>query len=297
MRKAVVTTLVLSEGLRPSDSPTRSLARRFAGALRSRGSLATLARTVATTVRPMKQLLVTVAVLTLAPPLSFAQSVDEIVARHIAARGGRDKLKSIQTVKMTRTVATGIGNNIRVIVYKKRPQLFRLEQGPAQAGAPLTPRGVNPEAAWDVLQGKVVTRPAQLAAETLELDADFDGLLVDWREKGHQVALDGRESLPGGETYKLRVTLKSGLVRTIYLDAKTYLDRRHTGVLNLPNNRRFDVTIDFDNWRDVEGVKFPFDITEERTGKEPVITLVTYTDKVELNVPLEDGLFAPPVKQ
>ncbi len=37
---------VLSEGLRPSDSPTRSLARRFAGALRSRGSLATLARAV-----------------------------------------------------------------------------------------------------------------------------------------------------------------------------------------------------------------------------------------------------------
>ena len=33
---------------------------------------------------------------------------------------------------------------------------------------------------------------------------------------------------------KLTVTLKSGLVRTIYLDAKTYLDRRHTGVLNLP---------------------------------------------------------------
>src|SRR5258708_29862698 len=32
--------LVLSEGRRPSDSPTRSLARRFAGALRSRGSLA-----------------------------------------------------------------------------------------------------------------------------------------------------------------------------------------------------------------------------------------------------------------
>src|SRR5437660_118078 len=32
--------LVLSEGLRPSDSPARALARRFAGSLRSRGSLA-----------------------------------------------------------------------------------------------------------------------------------------------------------------------------------------------------------------------------------------------------------------
>src|SRR3982751_867247 len=36
--------LVSSEGRRPSDSPTRALARRFAAALRSRGSLATLAR-------------------------------------------------------------------------------------------------------------------------------------------------------------------------------------------------------------------------------------------------------------
>jgi hypothetical protein len=34
----------LSEGLRPSDSPARSLARRFAGSLRSRGALVSLAR-------------------------------------------------------------------------------------------------------------------------------------------------------------------------------------------------------------------------------------------------------------
>src|SRR6185503_11387781 len=39
-------TSISTEGLRPSDSPTRSLARRFAGALRSRGSLATLARSM-----------------------------------------------------------------------------------------------------------------------------------------------------------------------------------------------------------------------------------------------------------
>ena len=40
-KSQVAHTTVLSEGLRPSDSPTRALARRFAGALRSRGSLAT----------------------------------------------------------------------------------------------------------------------------------------------------------------------------------------------------------------------------------------------------------------
>ena len=159
----------------------------------------------------------------------------------------------------------------------------------------MTPRGISADAVWDTVQGKAVPREPQLAAESREVDGDFDGLLVDWREKGHTVTLAGREALPGGDAYKLTVTLKSGLARTIYLDAKTYLDRRHTGMLNLPNGRRFDITIDFDNWRDVEGVKFPFDITEERTGKEPVVTLVTYTDKIEVNVPMDDALFSPEV--
>jgi hypothetical protein len=238
----------------------------------------------------------TLLAVSLAPLPGSSQTVDEIVARHIAARGGLDKLKAIQTVRMTRTVANGIGTTLKVVVYKKRPQLLRVEQRPAQAGAPMTPRGINADAVWDMQQGKAVPREAQIAAEAREVEADFDGILIDWKAKGHTVALEGRESLPGGDAYKLKVTLKSGLGRTIYVDANTYLERRHTGVLNLPNGRQFDVTIDFDNWRDVEGVKFPFDITEERTGKEPVVTLVTYTEKIEVNVPLGDELFATPVK-
>ena len=111
---------------------------------------------------------------------------------------------------------------MKVIVFKKRPSLMRVEQGPAQPGATMTARGINAEAVWDMVQGKAVPRQPQLAAESREVDGDFDGLLVDWREKGHTVTLAGREALPGGETYKLTVTLKCGLVRTIYLDAKTY---------------------------------------------------------------------------
>ena len=95
-----------------------------------------------------------------APASALAQTVDEIVARHIAARGGKDKLAAIQTVKMTRTVASGIGTTLKVIVYKKRPALMRIEQGPAQPGAAMTPRGINGEAVWDMAQGKVVPRPA-----------------------------------------------------------------------------------------------------------------------------------------
>jgi hypothetical protein len=236
------------------------------------------------------------AALVLASSTVHAQTVDEIVAKHIAARGVMDKLKAIQTLKITRTVATGIGNNVRVIIYKKRPGFYRGEQGPAQpAGAPLTPRGVNADDAWDIAQGgKVTLRPDALEAETRDLDADFDGLLVDWKAKGHVVTLAGKEALTGGDAFKLQVKTKNGIERTIYLDTTTYLDRRHTGYLTLPNGRR-EVVIDFANWQDVNGVKFPFDITEDRTGGQaPVQSLVVYTEKIEANVPMDDAMFATP---
>jgi hypothetical protein len=221
-----------------------------------------------------------------------AQSVDEIVARHIEARGGEERLRAIQTIKITRKVANQFAT-FNVTIFKKRPQLFRAESTPA--GGPTTTRGINPEGAWDTGQGgKIVMRAAEAAAETRDLDADFDGLLVDWKAKGHTVTFEGKEPLPGGDALRVKVVTKSGTTRVVYLDARTYLDRRHTGVLNLPGGRKFDVSIDFGNWRDVNGVKFPFDISEERTGKEPVQSLVSYTDKIEINVPMEDSLFATP---
>ncbi|HEX6314341.1 MAG TPA: hypothetical protein VFZ73_05755 [Gemmatimonadaceae bacterium] len=231
----------------------------------------------------------------LIPALAMAQSVDEIVARHIAARGGIDKLTAIQTLKITRTVATGIGNNVRVIMYKKRPNLYRAEQGPTTPGAPMTPRGVNADDAWDTAPGGKITLRAEAAeAEARDLEGDFDGLLVNWKEKGHAVTFEGRASMPDGEALKLRVRTKSGAERIIYLDATTYLDRRHTGVLTLPNGRR-DVVTDFSNWQDVNGVKFPFDINEDRTGgNAPEQSLVIYTEKIEANVPMDETLFATP---
>lgn len=233
-----------------------------------------------------------IAVLAQAAPA--VPSLDEIVARHIDARGGHQRLKAIQTIRITRTVTTAF-TDLRVIVYRKRPNLHRLEQRPLKGTAPPAARAVNADGAWDTgAGGKIAMRPPALAAETRDLEGDFDGLLVDWKAKGHSVTLEGTEKLPAGNTYRLKVKTRSGAERTIYLDAATYLERRQTGVLNLPDGRRFDVVIDFDNYRDVDGVKFAHDITEERTGKEPVQSLVTYTERIELNVPLDDALFAPP---
>jgi hypothetical protein len=222
-----------------------------------------------------------------------AQTVDEIVARHIAARGGAQKLKAIETIKITRTVGTPF-SRVDVVTYRKRPNLLRVEQTPVGQKTPLV-AGVNTDAVWDPAGGKVVLRPEPMATHAREVDADFDGdLLVDWKAKGHTVTFEGVETVDGVETLKLKVTTPGGAVREIYLDAGTHLDYQHVGTMLLPNKRMREFTIKFGNWQDVQGVKFPFDLDEER--REGIInqSFATYTHKIEVNVPMADDLFATP---
>ena len=230
-----------------------------------------------------------------------AQTVDDIVAKHIQARGGYDKIKAIQTIKMTRTVATPF-SSLAVVVYKKRPDLMRFEQTP-KGQTVATPRGINAEAAWDTQAGKIMTRPAKVALEAREIEADFDGLLVDWKEKGHTVALEGTEVFGGGDAHKLKVTTKGGFVRYVYIDTKTFLEKGIVGKALLPavdpktgEQRTQDTTLVFSDYRDVNGVKFPFSIDEDRTAGPITQSFATYTEKIELNVPMEDTLFATPAQ-
>ena len=222
-----------------------------------------------------------------------AQTVDEIVAKHIAARGGAEKLKAIQTIKVSRTIGTPF-TKVNVVTFRKRPNLLRTEQTPATGQK--TVSGINATAVWDPApQGKYVLRPEPMAAQAREIDGDFDGdLLVDWKEKGHTVTFEGKENVGGVETLKLKVTTKSGGTREIYLDASTFLDRQHVGATMLPNGRKREFTIVFSNWKDVEGVKFWFDADEERREGPINQSFAFYTQGIELNVPMEDALFATP---
>ena len=78
----------------------------------------------------------------------------------------------------------------------------------------------------------------------------------------------------------------------MYLDAATFLERRHEGTIELAPNRRVKTTIDYGDWREVNGVKFPFAIEEERDA--PGQTFVHYTKRIEVNVPMDQALFRMP---
>jgi hypothetical protein len=228
-----------------------------------------------------------------------AQTVDELVAKHIAARGGYEKLKAIDTVRITRTVGTPF-TTVKVVISKKRPDLIRWEQTP-KGQTDAIPRAINATAAWDMAQGKVVTRPEPVAVQGRETDGDFDGLLVDWQKKGHTVTFEGKDKVGTADAYKLKVTTRGGTVREVYLDAATFLEAQIVGKVLQPaidprtKQHRFNDTIFvFSDYRDVNGVKFPFAIDEERTGGGITQSFAHFTEKIEVNVPMDEALFAAP---
>ncbi len=71
-------------------------------------------------------LLGTAALALMAAPVA-AQTVDEIVAKHVAALGGAAKLKAIKTKKITGKASGGGGPEIPVRVEQARPEKMRLE--------------------------------------------------------------------------------------------------------------------------------------------------------------------------
>jgi hypothetical protein len=219
-----------------------------------------------------------------------AQTADELVQRYIDARGGAARLGAITTVRVVRIFGT-FGGNIPVTITKKRDGRYRSDQ--AMPGRPTVVRGLDAGGAWESIDGKATRRPADQELELRELDADFDGFLVNYRAKGHLVEYVGRERIGGIDTHKLKVTLKSGAVRVVYLDAATYLERRQEGTMTLPQAGKVPVILTFGDWREVDGVKFPFAIDEERNSFPPQ-TFAIYTERIELNPPVEDGFFAMP---
>jgi Outer membrane lipoprotein-sorting protein len=220
-----------------------------------------------------------------------AQTVDEIIAKNVQARGGLEKLRAIKSLRMTAKLSHG---NLRAIYVQenKREDKVREEtiiQGMAQVQA------YDGRTAWqiDPFEGrKDPELMSQDDTKPLLLDADIDGPLVDYKQKGHKAELVGHDSVEGTDCYKIKLTLKNGDVRYYYLDADSFLEIKFETQTNVRGAVQSDDTMlgDYDQ---VDGVYFPFAIEISKTGAED---WTRYTvEKIEPNVSLEDSQFSLPV--
>jgi hypothetical protein len=218
------------------------------------------------------------------------QTVDDVVARYLAARGGRERIRAVSSLRMTGTISPVPGQGGPFRLELKRPGKMRVEA--TVQGMTFT-QATDGQAAWVVAPalggGGAVLLPPEEAA-SLQDQADMEGPLVDWVAKGHKVELAGRETRFGGEAFRLKVRRKGGETRTVYIDAQTYRQVAEEGERPTPAGLVL-VETRLSDHRMVDGLLVPFVLDINAGGGER--QRVAF-EKVEVDVPLDDSRFAPP---
>jgi outer membrane lipoprotein-sorting protein len=242
----------------------------------------------------MKTRLLSITVLLFLPLTAGAQTADEIVAKALEARGGIAKIKAVRSERITGQVSFSQGVKGTFVVELKRPlkmhveifidgqKIIRIYDGKS-SGWIINPFGENKEA-------------QPLSAEDLKNisdESDFDGPLVDYKAKGNQIELAGKEKLDDKPVYRLKVTNKSGEVRFYFIDATTFLLMKWEGTRKMEDQELPWESFSSD-FREVQGLKYPFRIDQGSPGEfKQTLT----TEKIEIDPPIDDSRFAKPVAQ
>ncbi len=205
-----------------------------------------------------------------------AQTVDQIVARNLAARGGVKRLAALQTQSMTGTLAFAPNPGEPFHVEMKRPGKLRQEISPTFIQVTDGLRG------FTLKQGNAPEPMSAAQLRDLAGSADFEGPLFRYQDKGNKVELAGKEKLDGRNAYKLIITTKDGTRRTDFIDAKTYLESKWEGVVGGQKMETW-----FRDYRKVKGLAYSH--TMDTTG--PGFQQKLIFTKIEVNVPIPDSHF------
>lgn len=225
------------------------------------------------------------------PVSAYGQTVDEVIAKHVQARGGLDKLKAAKTVRMTGKMTVGPGLEAPVVVEQKRPNHIRIEftiQGMTGIMA------FDGKGGWTLIPFSGKKDPEAMGEDDLkeaEEQADLDGPFIDYKEKGNKVELVGKEPVEGTDAYKLKATLKDGTVQYSYVDADSYLVIKEESKRTIRGVER-ETEATLGDYKKVEGLMFPCSIETGAKGdsQKQKITI----ERIEINPAIDDSRFKMP---
>lgn len=221
---------------------------------------------------------------------ALGQSVDDVIAMATEARGGLEKMRAVQSVRMKGKATMGPGLEAPITIEMKRPRSARMEftiQGMTGVQA------YDGQKAWGISpmgSRQPEPMPAEMAKD-LDAQADIDGPLVDYKAKGHQVELVGQEKLEDRDAWKLKLTLKSGDVRYVYIDALSRLEIRNESRRTI-RGTEVELENTIGDYKEVGGVLWPHSIHSGAKGRPEKQTFVF--ESIEVNPAIEDGRFKMP---
>ncbi len=239
-------------------------------------------------------LLIALAAVSAKPALPQALTADEIIGKNIAARGGLKAWHDVQTMTMTGRMDVGNKQNVQLpfVMKLKRPRMSRIELEFAGKTAVQVYDGTTGWKVRPFLGRKEVEPFTQAELDSSAEQQDLDGFLIDHAAKGIKAEFAGIDSVEGHNAYRLKLTLKNGQVRNLWVDTKSFLEVKVEGVPRVLDGKPHKVEVYYRDYRQVGSLMIPFvlETVVENVKPSHKITI----EKAELNPKLEEDAFLKP---
>jgi hypothetical protein len=223
-----------------------------------------------------------------------AMTAERVVKRNVAARGGLDAWRAVSTLTMSGRLDAGGKPNVELpfVMKQKRGHKSRLEVAFKDRTAVQVFDGSHGWKVRPFLNRGEVEPYTEGEARSAASWEELDGPLIDYARKGTKVKLVGTETVEGNPSYKLRLTFRSGEQRHVWIDGKTFLERKIEAEPRRLDGKLHRVALFFRAFRTEGGLTTPRALETVVEGVKPTRKL-TIT-KVTVNEPMADLLFVKP---
>jgi len=210
-------------------------------------------------------------------------TMDEVLENYYEVMGF-EKLKDINTVVMTgKSVNQGMETPFTVTTV--RPNKYRLEieiQGQKMIQV------YNSGIGWYVAPWTGTLDAQDLPAEQLKpmkRQADIDGPLYNYKEKGHTAEFLGKDDLEGSEVYKIKLTYDDGDAGTYFIDAENFVVLKEESIMNM-RGQEIKSEVLYSDFKPINDMIMPFSFQILMNGQVSQtinVETVDYDSKIDMD--------------
>jgi hypothetical protein len=227
-------------------------------------------------------------------PAAAKLSAGQIIAKNIAARGGLDAWRKIQTMVWIGHIESAHAPvpSVQFTLAQERPNKARFE---VNAMGEKTARVFNGARGWKLRdnRGRPGVQPFTPEEARFEQGGPgIDGVLIDYADKGSSVEVAGVDDVDKGPAYHLILRTASGETQHVWVDAKTFLETRYDRPVPGAAGASRTVSVAYRNYKTFEGVKIP-SVIETVVGTNSVPDRMVI-ERVLLNPRLDAHTFSEP---
>ena len=215
---------------------------------------------------------------------------EQILTNYVTALGGEQALRKVTSRVITSTTelspnVRGAGPMIYVqeVQYFKAPNLYAATFQPFNG--PLTAKGFDGTDAWTQNARGVVNQANGAALERARRDADFYES-INLKQEYTRLNVRGIEKVRDRDAYLVIGVPAGDDPERLYFDVQTGLLVRK-GTYNTTGLGNYRIQTDYDDYRDVGGVKVPY--SDQYRQHQPRRPTVIHVEKVENNPAMMRG--------